>query len=640
MVDQLPEEQQNPNDAIFQEAVESLRSGNKSRARDLLTQLLKVEQGNPTYWIWLSASMDSQKERIYCLQTALKLDPENGTAKRGLILLGAMQPDETIQPFPLNRPRAWEEKLLLSHEKPKEKKPLLKNPIIRLAGIAAIVVGLCAAVLFGFVLPRRTTIVRTPTFTPGPSPTFTATPTVFGATAAPTSAVIGPTPLWMLLPQTYTPTALYINTPRPPQSIDQFRLAKQAYEKGDWDSFIQNMQIIAAGEPDSADVFYYIGEAYRFKGQSEEARKAYNNALEINDNFGPAYLGLARARLMDDPNANVEGLFEEAIARDPNFGEIYLERARYYINNNQFEDALNDLETADKLMPNSPLVYMEYANAYLGMGDKKKALEAGEKAYSLDITMLPVYELLGKLYMENGDYSRAIEALELYVVYENQDATAYAMIGQAYYEMKDYKAAVEHFDLAYKLTPNGLKKYRLYRGLANLELGNVDEAVGDLEDALNEDDRSFEVNLALTRAYYLQEKYGSAFLRVEAITSLAETDEQTALALYWRGRVQEKRNDGLPDAIQAWQDLLAMDPDVMTPEMRAEAEESLSKYVTPTVSPTPGKPTKSPTPTATSRPGSVTPTKTQTAGAATLTPTASTAKTPTVTRTPTPTPTK
>ncbi|MBN8580338.1 MAG: hypothetical protein J0L96_06665, partial [Anaerolineae bacterium] len=97
------------NDTIFQDAVDALRHGDKPRAKELLTLLLKTNQNNATYWIWLSAAMDTPKERIYCLQTALKLDPENTTAKRGLILLGALAPDDSIQPFPMNRPRAWEE---------------------------------------------------------------------------------------------------------------------------------------------------------------------------------------------------------------------------------------------------------------------------------------------------------------------------------------------------------------------------------------------------------------------------------------------------------------------------------------------------------------------------------------------------
>ncbi len=93
-------------DVIFQEAVDALRGGNKAHARELLTGLIKNDQNNVDYWIWLSAAMETSKERVYCLQTAFKLDPENATAKRGLILLGALPADETIQPFQMNRPRA------------------------------------------------------------------------------------------------------------------------------------------------------------------------------------------------------------------------------------------------------------------------------------------------------------------------------------------------------------------------------------------------------------------------------------------------------------------------------------------------------------------------------------------------------
>ncbi|HAY85776.1 MAG TPA: hypothetical protein DCY42_12900, partial [Chloroflexi bacterium] len=70
-------------ETMFQEAVEALGQGDKGRARDLLTRLLESDQNNPQYWIWMSAVVDSAKERIYCLQTALNLDPENTTAKRG-----------------------------------------------------------------------------------------------------------------------------------------------------------------------------------------------------------------------------------------------------------------------------------------------------------------------------------------------------------------------------------------------------------------------------------------------------------------------------------------------------------------------------------------------------------------------------
>ncbi|MBI5945654.1 MAG: tetratricopeptide repeat protein [Chloroflexi bacterium] len=588
-------------ETMFQDAVNALRSGDKPRAKELLTLLLKADQNNSTYWVWLSAAVDNTKERIYCLQTALKLDPGNGTAKRGLVLLGALPPDESIQPFSVNRPRAWEEKLLLANEKPKEKgfRAVLKSPVTRLFSVLIIFAGLASAVLFGFVLPRQSTVIPTQTNTPGPSPTFTGTPTIFGATAAPTKSFAGPTPLWMLLPQTYTPTPFYVNTPRALDSRDQFRIALQAYSAGDWDAFITNMELIIPIEPASADIYYYIGEAYRFQGQASNALKAYNDALKIDPDFGPPYLGLARARLLAEPNLNVEDLFDEAIARDPNFGEVYLERARYFILHNDPKSAIVDLEQADRLMPNSADVYMAYANAYLALDNKESALEAAEKAYSLDITVIPVYKLLGDLYIENGQYSKAVEALEVYVLYNDTDSLSLAMLGQAYFEIGDFKSALLNLDKAMTLNRTGLNRYYYYRGLANLELKNIDQAVSDLELALEADKTSFDINLGLVRGYYIQEKFGSAFLKVEVLNSLAETDQQVALMYYWRALIQEQRGE-VKDALKNWKALYAMKADAMTTEMRADAELHLRTIITPTntpkVSPTPSRtPTRMPT---------------------------------------------
>src|SRR5678810_114742 len=161
------------NDAVFQEAVEALRVGNKSRARELLTGLLKTDQNNATYWVWMSATVDTAKERVYCLQTAFKLDPANAAAKRGLILHGALPADETIQPFPVNRPRAWEEKLLLAHEKPKLKgwAAVRASPVARIGGFVVLAAVIVTGVVFGFVIPRITQISTIATVTPGPSPT-------------------------------------------------------------------------------------------------------------------------------------------------------------------------------------------------------------------------------------------------------------------------------------------------------------------------------------------------------------------------------------------------------------------------------------------------------------------------------------
>src|SRR5512140_601570 len=123
-------------DIMFEDAVDALRQGERARGKDILTRLLKADQNNPNYWIWMSAAVDTAKERIYCLETALKLDPGNAIARRGLVLLGGLPADENTQPFRINRPRPWEDGLLLAHEEPEDKSAAgMARPLARLAGI-------------------------------------------------------------------------------------------------------------------------------------------------------------------------------------------------------------------------------------------------------------------------------------------------------------------------------------------------------------------------------------------------------------------------------------------------------------------------------------------------------------------------
>lgn len=591
-------------DGAFQEVVEALREGNKTKARDLLTGLLKTDQSNATYWVWMSATVDSTKEKIYCLQTAFKLDPENAAAKRGLVLLGALPPDETVQPFSLNRPRAWEEKLLLAHEKPKPKgwAAVRASPVARLGVIALLIAALVGGVYFGFIVPAAQQ-ERPPTRTPGPSPTWTYTPTFSNATGIPAGTQA---PFSELLDTPLTPTVFYANTARSSFTNVIFNRFLDAFKAGKWDEAISLMQEIARLEPESADPYYYIGEAYRQKGDTANAMDAYNQALQKNPEFGAAYVGLTRARIQIDPGANVLPLLDEAIRFDPNFGEAYLERAKIKLRDNDIQGAVRDLGNADRLLPNSPLVFYTLAQARQTEGETELALEAAERANQLDKSYLPAYLLLGQLYTETGDNAKADEALGIYLKYNENDAEALLLSGKSQFNNGKYEEAIRSLDRALSIDRNRREAY-LYRFYANVELGNGDGADEDIDRLLTYYPNLFEFNIALIRAHLIQGRAGSALQILTKALALAETDEQKAVAYFWGGVVYEQRDE--PNkAADNWQLLLDLPEDATTAEQRKVATEHLLDIRTPTPSPTP---TRTRTPTAT-KPVTVTSTPTRT----------------------------
>ena len=87
------------------EALAAARAGNRVRARSLLTKLLKTDSSVVDYWVWVSSVVESQREKIYCLESALKLDPTNRAVLRGLALMGARVPTEAELPGAARIPR-------------------------------------------------------------------------------------------------------------------------------------------------------------------------------------------------------------------------------------------------------------------------------------------------------------------------------------------------------------------------------------------------------------------------------------------------------------------------------------------------------------------------------------------------------
>ncbi|HEX9386798.1 MAG TPA: tetratricopeptide repeat protein, partial [Anaerolineales bacterium] len=531
------------NDAVFQEAVEALRVGNKSRARELLTGLLKTDQSNATYWVWMSATVDTAKERIYCLQTAFKLDPANAAAKRGLILHGALPADETIQPFPVNRPRAWEEKLLLAHEKPKPKgwAAVKASPVARLGGFVALGAVLIGAIVFGFFQLSGNQTIRRPTFTPGPSPTYTLTPTFVNATGQP-AAIGTANPFSTLLPIPYTVTPLYVPMKGSPVSSDIYRSVKPAYDKGDWNEVIRNLQEVVKLDPQDAKAYYYIGEANRFKGDYSSAIAAYQLATSLDPNLGPGYVGLARARLGSNSNTNVISFLDEAIRVDPNFGEAYIERAIAKLKENNVPGALADLAEADHRLPDSPLVYFYLAQARVKEGDLELALSAAKRANELDVTYPATYLLLGQIYADAGNEAEAVKALDLYTQLRPEDTATYLLLGKMHFKNKEYEETVNDMNKVLARDKNQREPY-LYRFLSNVELGNGEQADDDIANALLFYSDLFEVHLGIIRTNLLLGRNGNALLELEKTKPFAETNEQKALFYYWGAKVYEARKD-------------------------------------------------------------------------------------------------
>lgn len=575
---------------MYKAALEAIDLGQTARARDLFTRLLRSDSTKAEYWLWMSTLVESNQERIYCLESALRADPDNEAAKRGLIILGAREPGKEVTPVPPIR-RNWEKELVNGVEPPKSLfRRVWDNRMLRFGSVIVaglVVVGLILIAINGSrqkpaqeivvykVSPFPTRTIE-PSLTPSPTRTF--------AVRSPTPTYIGATPLWMFLSETYTPVPIYVNTPHP--VAEAYRAGLTAYEKSDWGSVLGFMQQAATAEPYSPDIYYYLAEAYRKMGRYQDAVVAYEQALGLNPQFAPAYLGRALAYEKIDPEANIEGELTYAIEYDPYYVDAYLNRARVRIKHNNPTGAIEDLHTAETLSAGNPMVFVLLAQVYLELNDPDNALQNAQIGYELDKTSLPAYLTLAKVYLARNDSLDAIKYIETYLAYTKDDADGWAIKTQTEYQIGNFKEALAASDQGLAIDEENAPSW-YYRGLIHTDQGDTRTAVNDLVNAVNFDPENFPYNIALGKALWADERLSQAARQFDGSELLALNDRQLAEVYYDRAQVYDQMNK-LTLAQQDWELLLALSPDQVPAYWRTVAQERLNiiNPSTPAESPT------------------------------------------------------
>jgi tetratricopeptide (TPR) repeat protein len=580
-------------DRMFQEAITALNSGQRARARDLLTRLLRTDKINVEYWLYMSTVVDTKKEQIYCLENVLKYAPDNKIATRGLIFLGEMPSDEDVVPVKPVGEREWtldqiyegeDSSDLESSKPPRTTLPLAQGISLGVAGLIVIllvVIGLTGNPFFMGIGQSRASgnVGYSPLFTAGPTRTglFTSTPEGW---IAPSELITTPTPLPYLSNTSFTPTPRYVNTPHP-DDVD-FNMGMQALDRGSYEQAIEYFDSFIESEPTALDARYYRALAYLWKGEMETARDEFLRIIDRDEAFAPAYVGVAQAWLALNPDWVVGDELYKAVSIAPDFIGGHLARAEYRLNRNVPEGVVSDAEAVLAINPDNGMAYYYLASAYLLLDRPAEALDAAIRAQELDSTILENYVVLGQAMVENDRLVDALSPLQTYLDFVDDNGMAWYLSGRARQAAGDHAGALGDFGIAIELREDLLDIY-YYSGLSYLALGDIENALKQLRIAGKLFPSWFEVQVALTEAYYKNENYKDANNTIVEAKSSAKTDQQLAFFYYWRAYTFEMMGY-LEQAEMDWNALLDLPPGSAPQVLSAEAVTHLRNLaVTPTI---------------------------------------------------------
>jgi len=92
-----PTPRQKDTEALLREGISAAKSGQRERAREMLTHVVEEDEENALAWLWLSGVVDSLDDREVCLDNVLALDPDNDAARRGLAILHRKRLDQWLR---------------------------------------------------------------------------------------------------------------------------------------------------------------------------------------------------------------------------------------------------------------------------------------------------------------------------------------------------------------------------------------------------------------------------------------------------------------------------------------------------------------------------------------------------------------
>ena len=435
-------------ESMFMEALAAARAGNRVRARSLLTKLLKTDSSVVDYWVWMSSVVESQREKIYCLESALKLDPTNRAVLRGLALMGARVPTEAELAGAARIPRRQIAAIATGASiGGGVRLPRLPWRVMAYAVGAVVVifaVGFIARAVIPFFGQRQMSVA--PTLPPQTAlasstpETPTATATTIPATlrvqrtAIPTE--LAQTPLAFFVAHTPTPTTVVGITPHP--AYEAYSSGLRALERGNYEQAEEFFDQVLDLDNTLPDAHYFKGEARRLHAMSDDgaddrsallggAIQSYDNAILKDSEYAPAYLGrgralLERAVIREGPDGldgqDLPTDYARAFELDPTLVQAYVAQAEFMRSVGLWKSAEETLQAALDVGLRDPIVYILIAEAQLIRGNNEAALENAIEGSGSDPTDIDGYFILGRTFVRLEQYEQALQPLLTYVRYK------------------------------------------------------------------------------------------------------------------------------------------------------------------------------------------------------------------------------
>jgi tetratricopeptide (TPR) repeat protein len=324
---------------------------------------------------------------------------------------------------------------------------------------------------------------------------------------------------------------------------------------------LRTAQAAVAADSNLADTHALLGAVHRVRNQSEEAVKAYLEALKLQPRaFGPR-VALAHLYVSLGQGDRALALAREAVAAMPQSVDARFALARALFATGQLSEAHSEVQLVVDATPNAASVQNLLGRIEYRRGNATAARDAFTRALRLEPRSLEALAGLVNLDMAAKKREDATRRVEAAVAQTPDNASMLLLAGRTYALTGDLDKAEAALNRAIDVDPSLLEAYHVL-GQLYVRQKRLDEARKAYEQRLTQRPNDVSVHTMLGMLLYVQGKPAEARARFEAALAI---DSRAAVAANNLAYLDAEAGTNLDVALhraQTAKAVLPEDPDV------------------------------------------------------------------------------
>jgi DNA-binding winged helix-turn-helix (wHTH) protein/TolB-like protein/Tfp pilus assembly protein PilF len=231
------------------------------------------------------------------------------------------------------------------------------------------------------------------------------------------------------------------------KQLESYRLylkGRNSWNKRTEDGLLQGIKFFEEAieiDPNYAPAYAGLADCYNMlvvygmrqpKEGFPKAKEAAIKALDIDEKLAEAHASLAFIKFRWDwDRAETEREFQQAIKLKPSYAPAHQWYSSFLVAVERFDEAIAEAKRTDELEPLSFVASSHLAWIYYLSGQSDRAIEQGHKILDLDPTSFPARRYLGLAYEQKGMYAEAINEFQKGVKLSGSPLML-ALLGHAY----------------------------------------------------------------------------------------------------------------------------------------------------------------------------------------------------------------